>query len=377
MEHQLRLESLYIKGFRAFNHLELPALANINLIVGKNNTGKTSFLEALRLYFSQGDRQRITELLQLRDEYSFKRSRPSLGRDDLTLAFESLFYGRPQLIDRNQFFLIGPKFPGDSDEYLLSISFAWLRETISDQDNSVRLQQVEVSPEFEPADVIPGFRIGFGGRSILTPLSRMDSRPYARRGAIKDETPLVYLPSTGLDNTEIGRIWDTVALTEDEDEVLKALRVISSSIEKIVLVQTPSESRTNGRIMMVKLNQYRDPIPFKSLGEGMNHLLSVFLALIRARNGVLLIDEVENGVHYSVQAELWDLIFVQARQWNIQVFTTSHSWDCVTGFQIAALRHKDVSAQLIRLEADGRNVRAVTFTPAEIEIARHESIEVR
>jgi len=167
-----------------------------------------------------------------------------------------------------------------------------------------------------------------------------------------------------------------VTLTEDEQEVICGLRLISSSIEKLVLVQGPGR-RSNERIMMVKLAEFRDAIPFKSLGAGMNHLLGVFLALIKARESVLLIDELENGVHYSVQPVLWDLIFKQAANLNIQVFVTTHSWDCVEGFQIAANKQSDTSAVVVRLEEHKGSVKGVLFSSQEIEIARRENIEVR
>jgi AAA15 family ATPase/GTPase len=127
---------------------------------------------------------------------------------------------------------------------------------------------------------------------------------------------------------------------------------------------------------MVKLAEFSEPVPFKSLGEGVNHLLSISLALVKARNGVLLVDEVENGIHYSVQPVLWRMIFKQAQRWKIQVFSTTHSWDCVEGFQIAA---NDFAGRgsLYRLERRDAEIRAVRFAPREIEIARRESIEVR
>jgi predicted ATP-dependent endonuclease of OLD family len=172
----------------------------------------------------------------------------------------------------------------------------------------------------------------------------------------------------------MGRLWDTIALTEDENTIVSALRSISPSIEKIVLVQTPNARNT--RTLMAKLEEFPEPVPFKSLGEGVDHLLSISLALIRARNGIILVDEVENGIHYSVQASLWEMIFKQSKRWNIQVFATTHSWDCVEGFQIAASTLQG-SASLFRLERRGSDIDAVRFAPSEIEIARRESIEVR
>ncbi len=68
--------------------------------------------------------------------------------------------------------------------------------------------------------------------------------------------------------------------------------------------------------------------------------LGISLALVNVKDGILLIDEFENGLYYSVQPDLWQSIFRVARRLNVQVFATTHSWDCVEGFQKAASTEK-------------------------------------
>src|SRR5438045_2113512 len=76
--------------------------------------------------------------------------------------------------------------------------------------------------------------------------------------------------------------------------------------------------------------------PLYSLGNGMLRTLGISLALVSVKDGILLIDEFENGLYYSVQPDLWQLIFQVARCLNVQVFATTHSWDCIEAFQKAA-----------------------------------------
>jgi hypothetical protein len=373
MEPMKHLNSLEISGFRTFRHFRIENLSNVNLIVGANNLGKTSLLEALNLFFSQGNRNRITNLLLAREEFAFKRMRLRDFRPrDINLAYESLFYGRPNLESEPEF-KIGPALDNNST---LRVSFSWLQELQEEIEGSVRFRTVKVLQPDELQDSLPGLEINYDDKQALVSLNRLDRDVYLRSRTTREpELPLMYLSSVGLSRDEVGRLWDTVALTEDEQAVITALKSISPSIEKVVLVQNPNE-RT-GRTLMVKLEEYSDPVPFKSLGEGIEHLLNISLALIRARGGVLLIDEVENGIHYSVQPALWSIIFQQAANWNIQVFATTHSWDCVEGFQIAASSQLLTTGSLFRLEQAGKDVRAVKFAPREIEVARRESIEVR
>jgi len=91
----------------------------------------------------------------------------------------------------------------------------------------------------------------------------------------------------------------------------------------------------------------------------------------------LLIDEVENGIHYTVHAEFWKFVFRLASLHGIQVFATSHSWDCVQGFQIAATEASECEGMLIRIEKKDTSTNAVTFTEKELQIVSRDEIEVR
>jgi len=79
-------------------------------------------------------------------------------------------------------------------------------------------------------------------------------------------------------------------------------------------------------------------------------LLGIAAALVNARNGFLLIDGFENGLYYAAQVDLWRLIFQAAHRLNVQVFATTHSWDCIEGFQKAAQEDNQEEGMLIRLE---------------------------
>lgn len=108
----------------------------------------------------------------------------------------------------------------------------------------------------------------------------------------------------------------------------------------------------------------------------MQRMLGIALALVNAENGILLIDEIENGLHYSIQTDLWRLIFQVAQRLNIQVFATSHSWDCIESFQKAA-QENEQEGILIRLEHKKGEVVATIFDEDKLAIATREQIEIR
>jgi predicted ATP-dependent endonuclease of OLD family len=98
---------------------------------------------------------------------------------------------------------------------------------------------------------------------------------------------------------------------------------------------------------------------------------------VNVKNGILLIDEFENGLYYAVQPDLWQFIFRIARRLNVQVFATTHSWDCIEGFQKAAQADNQNEGMLIRLEYKKGEVAITLFDERRLGIATHERIEVR
>jgi AAA15 family ATPase/GTPase len=101
------------------------------------------------------------------------------------------------------------------------------------------------------------------------------------------------------------------------------------------------------------------------------------MAAASASNGVLLIDEVEIGIHYSIQLELWRLLAQTAIEFNVQIFATTHSDDAVRAFGITANEKVEVDGQVIRLQGRDGTVEAVDFDEDELAHAREAGMEVR
>jgi AAA15 family ATPase/GTPase len=100
-------------------------------------------------------------------------------------------------------------------------------------------------------------------------------------------------------------------------------------------------------------------------------------ALVNAENGVLLIDEFENGLHHSVQAKLWEIIFHLSNKLNIQVFATTHSDDCIRGFDTILRTNNALSGKLLRLDNVNGIIKNVVFDAKELQIANDNDIEIR
>jgi hypothetical protein len=184
--------------------------------------------------------------------------------------------------------------------------------------------------------------------------------------------PGIMLGASGLSPHQTRQMWDRVAVAGQEVLVEEALRIIVPNLERILLV-----GESGHRSVLLKLKGTMRPVPMQGMGDGVNRVFGIAVALILARGGALLVDEVENGVHYSIQEELWSAIFSLAAKFDVQVFATSHSWDAVLGFQSAA-NQSPADGMLYRLERelDG-GVYAERYTEQEVAVAAAQNVEVR
>jgi ABC-type cobalamin/Fe3+-siderophores transport system ATPase subunit len=370
------LKSLEIRNFRAFRHLRVNTLGRVNLIVGKNNIGKTCLLEALRLYARRGSPDVIFDLLESRDESKLPTLAEVVESESKALnLLRCLFYGRKEVGREGDTIHIGPV---ESSQDVLSISFVWQRQQ-SEEGGVIRL--IPLKPEeYDTVDTpILGIVTQLGSQFTITRrVTRyLDRRrmPLAPFPSEINEIPSIYVPANGPTNEQIAFWRDRSVVEGKRKHVLQALSIIQNDVEDVDLVSNPELKRE--RTPVVKLKNATSFIPLRSLGEGMNRLFIIALGLVNAQNGMLLIDEVESGLHYSAQADLWRLVLQLARELNIQVFATTHSKDCILAFNKATKELAEEDGVLIRLGRKGEDVVTTLFDEEELEIANEQSIEVR
>ena len=115
--------------------------------------------------------------------------------------------------------------------------------------------------------------------------------------------------------------------------------------------------------------------PVALVGEGMNRLCSIVLALCNVREGLLLVDEIENGLHYSVLPDVWRAIASAATDLNVQVFATTHSHECVEAAYEAGMPEETfLYHRLDRVEHD---IECQSYSKRGLDIAIQTGNEVR
>ena len=116
-------------------------------------------------------------------------------------------------------------------------------------------------------------------------------------------------------------------------------------------------------------------MPF--MGEGIARLTSIVLAIGNSSNGVVLVDEIENGFHHSVLHKVWRVIGEAARRFNTQVFATTHSMECIVAAHRAFVEGGTYDFGLHRLERIDKIIQDVSYPQEVLEAAIEMSLEVR
>jgi predicted ATPase len=356
----LALPSLQVQGFRGFQNLQIEKLGRVNLIVGKNNIGKSSLLEAIQLYAATDLPRSLWQVLAAHGENRGRKVESALS------SVKYLFFGRKDITGPTDPIKIGPI---DNPEQQLRISINFYAPKVDEE--GVRTFKILSPEEYDTAEnLTPRFSIRIGNTFRKSYSLDPAVRPKLSRTEIKG-IKVVSVGANGLNEREIAQLWDNVTLTDYEQDVLKALRIVAPGIEAINITSM------HDHIPIVKVQGMTEPFLIRSLGDGMQRMLGIALALVNAQIGFLLIDEVENGLHYSVQEDLWKLVFQIAHQLNVQIFATTHSWDCITAFQQAVQDEESEEGVLIRLEYKKDDIVATLFDKRKLAIATRSHIEVR
>ncbi|WP_028316745.1 AAA family ATPase [Desulfatibacillum aliphaticivorans] len=372
-----KIENLYVKNFRAFKDISIEGIGRVNLITGKNNTGKSSLIEAIRLLSSDATISVISNILDLREVIARGRGpqdNSSNFQDEFLLG--SLFRGFPAFSDN--ILPIEIKSDGLQANLMLSIRAAWFSEE-QVQDGINKWVPVQGHLFDEGNDVIPGVEIiTSSGKRFLT-LQRIQQslyRPIIRPVVLDDMPfPCIYVSPYGGEKTStLGPLWDKIALSDLEKDIVSALQIVDKRIKAVSMIG--GEGRQSQRKAIVRVDGLISPVPLRSFGDGLNRLFGIVLSLVNARGGMLLIDEFENGMHYSVQEDVWRAIFKLSTQLDVQVIATSHSWDAIKAFQKVANEDPEEGV-LIKLSRKGDEIIPTIFNENELLIATQNQIEVR
>jgi hypothetical protein len=374
--HLTMIDSLHIAGFKLFRDLTLPKLGRMNLFVGENNTGKSCLLEAIGLYTGRNPVTDILQTLAFRTMEPFRPWEKAGWNEEGTVLRHPIFdmfhreeFGRPAV--ERAIFLI--ERVGDTNS--LIVKNHPLGYTTD--ENGLRSYVPEKSDVFDfgPSEqAIFAYRGNMEAAQIGREFFRnRAAAPNSEGLPFVGNAPLLpYLPANGFSEWKAAFLWDALIQGPGQERVLDWLRIVDPRILDLDFIA----GRTSTRIALLKI-QGQGRIPLSSMGDGLRRMFHIGLAMATASKGILLIDEFENGLHWRVQRELWAALGKAAKEFDVQIFATTHSRDCIGGFVSASKELSIPDATVYRLEREGDEIYAVDLALVNVEDALEVNGEVR
>ena len=358
------LETLAIRGFRGFESYRLTDLTRVNLMVGKNNCGKTSVLEAIELLV-YGGHPSVFQRANAR--------RRGAGPGDVSADVSHMFFGHKCVP--------GAGFDLSSDDTGRSLSVKILSlEEIGDEADAWfpnGAQRQQPGPGYPDQTAMPAFGMCINPdtpeRNFLVPVTEDGSFPSLRPRDRPSGPPVHFYSLESLNPTSMGGMWDTVVTKGLEAEVVDDMRLLEPNLESIHFLTSAGP----GSRILVGLRGGGHRLPIDSYGEGMHRLLAMRLSFVEAANGFLLIDEIDTGLHWTIMEDMWRFVVEVARRLNVQIFATTHSYDCIRGLGSLLRSRPDFDDEVSIQKIHGSLKQAACLRGDQIRVAVEQDIEVR
>ena len=270
------IKNIEIKNFKCFEDFKAEGFGRVNLIGGKNNVGKTAFMEAVCINVYSNDISLMTNVL----------SSPKLAREFLEIGYRVL-----SDIERKVFLESIEKYNSISN--LNTVEFDILEK------NGIK----EYSFKYK------------NNKSIIN----INDFSYEK----SKENNIKFLTQLGFTKYQLKQVFESVQKKDMELILYEYINEFDKSILnfKIIGGDKPQCKIING--------EYRD---INEFGDGLKHYISIICSLYACENGYLFIDELDNGIHYTLLDKLWEIILTISKQQNVQVFATTHSKECIESF---------------------------------------------
>ena len=353
------IKSIKIQNYKLFKSFDLQNIPQILLVGGKNNSGKTSILEAAFMS------------LDCVNPNMFIRHLGRRGLNTISNDVESLFGPVYHNFDLNQPIII--QYTLNSAQKKLIYKFLpFVTQPIITRNGS----SIEINEKVSR----------FGGIEISYWLGREQYHKALLKHEIKglnlssvnqvlkynEGVKAVFLASTFSDHqSENARRYGELDRINNTANILTALKILESKLNSLSVIPMGNRSMIYGDTGLGK------KIPLALMGQGINKLVSILLAISNANNGVVFIDELENGFHHSVLSDIWKVISHHAMFNNTQVIATTHSRELILG-AVAGIpdRIRD-KFKYMRIERKGNVFKTKHYDFNTLSAALDSELEIR
>ncbi len=374
------LKSIEIKGYRGFEQYRVEGLSRVNLLVGKNNCGKTALLEAIWLGVSRGDTKVLLDIAERRGELILVDEQDQHRSPVIPVGtfIEHFFHGHT--IEIGSSFTITSQMHSDQ---VVSVSFE-----IEDEGNDGNFDNA--AARFTAMSLFGDFIGGIGlvihnsadpFSTIVIPIMLNKESRYKlsvpTRPSKTKMPPVQYIFPEITRAGSLSATWNAILRDGQEKDVVELMQILDPNIKAIHFLSRMNRYLNLASDSIIVVFKSGERVPLGTLGDGMRYLLGLAIFLIQTDGGVILIDEIDTGLHYSVMGDLWRLVVETAKQREIQVFATTHSQDCVRGLAWLCENYPDLKKEVSLQKIDPDLEKAVDVDGDGIILAMEQSIEVR
>jgi predicted ATPase len=326
-------DKLTISHFRAFEHLEVAPLHRVNLIAGGNNVGKTSLFEAV-WFATQTDPTPGFASSLFRASAFTDPAASQISKDDTDNFWKWLFFRK---------------------DVSKPISISLHSSVTPNADRELTLPFDSISKRSTGGPFISHIKSDIGSGSpppVCTTVTTFQPSPVEDADRVND-----------------------VSILNREDELAEYLRIVDPQICKLRYLKQSGHKYPY--VYVDIFGKGKELIPATQLGQGIARMLELFSSLMTEGTQILLIDEFENGLQHDALVPIWSALGKFAREHDIQIFATTHSYECIAAAHEAFSGNADDFA-VIKLRPDpALGIAAFVLDHEHVDVALKTEMEIR
>ncbi|MCX6074105.1 MAG: AAA family ATPase [Campylobacterales bacterium] len=312
------INTVNLTNFKCFEHLCVEGLQRVNLISGKNNIGKTSFMEAIELHLSS--KESISLSLNLYKMIKRRQGTRIAGYFELDFIYSDESKMNITINDTKLEIEYFKEFYKQVDQ----------SNNILGYTNTMPIHQLYTGEEAEEEVSIvyePSLKLTVENESRIIPIDRVINRPMLIRREGSNKQNINFVSSSTEDERKIAVNYGNLIELNKEQYLNDSLNIFDKKITALKQIVTEKDV-----VLKLLLADRKAPVLLSSLGEGINRYIAILCAIWASQDGYLFIDEIENGIHYTNYPKLWKIIFEASKMANCQIFITTHSKECIEAF---------------------------------------------
>jgi AAA15 family ATPase/GTPase len=344
--------SISITGFRSIAKLHIEGLQQINLFVGKNNCGKTTVLESIFVLAGATNPSLLSNTNKFRD-YG------TLRKEDFLLFFNALNLEKPIVFHATETdktttrqLTIEPIISYMSDDSLAVLDTMNIKGLSFDYNYKAK----------HTKHIVVKTKIQYLDNRVDIDVKDIEKQRYIEKLAAN------FINTNAIMNNLAARVSEIIK-AKQKQQIIAILQTIEPTI-----IDIHTDDGTVYFDMGLKVF-----LPIHVAGDGMRRILSLVTIIFQKKNGIAIIDEIDNGLHHASQAIMWKALMVAAREFNVQIFATTHSNECIQALATIAEAnyHNQNIAALFRIEKKQDEHRAFLFNQELLAAAIDNNFEIR